>query len=85
MLICINFCSETSVLAELFASTGQLTALVISLQKRLNAALKVVAKNSSVSAFDNQEGYELTALGQQFVHYAMTDLPLRIEFKSEAE
>ncbi len=38
-----------------------------------------------VSAFDNQEGYELTALGQQFVHYAMTDLPLRIEFKSEAE
>ena len=38
-----------------------------------------------VSAFDNQEGYELTALGQQFVHYAMTDLPLRIEFKDEAE
>lgn len=38
---------------------------------------------SLVSAFDNQEGYELTALGQQFVHYAMTDLPLRIEFKKE--
>lgn len=35
-----------------------------------------------VSAFDENEGYDLTALGQQFVHYAMTDLPLRIEFVS---
>ena len=33
-----------------------------------------------VSAFDNVEGYELTELGKQFVHYAMTDLPLKIEF-----
>jgi len=32
-----------------------------------------------VSAFDESESYELTELGQQFVHYAMTDLPLRIE------
>lgn len=32
-----------------------------------------------VSAFDVSEPYELTELGQQFVHYAMTDLPLRIE------
>ncbi len=38
-----------------------------------------------VSAFDVQEGYELTALGQQFVHYAMTDLPLKIEFASDTE
>lgn len=38
-----------------------------------------------VSAFDEQEGYELTALGQQFVHYAMTDLPLKIEFASDTE
>lgn len=38
-----------------------------------------------VSAFDVEEGYELTALGQQFVHYAMTDLPLRIEFATGAE
>ncbi len=36
-----------------------------------------------VSAFDKKEGYDLTALGQQFVHYAMTDLPLKIEFTSE--
>lgn len=33
------------------------------------------------SAFDEEELYELTSLGQQFVHYAMTDLPLRIEMK----
>lgn len=34
------------------------------------------------SAFDEEELYELTELGQQFVHYAMTDLPLRIEYKN---
>ena len=39
----------------------------------------------SVSAFDENEGYELTGLGQQFVHYAMSDLPLRIEFSAEPE
>lgn len=38
-----------------------------------------------VSAFDDSEGYELTGLGQQFVHYAMSDLPLRIKFNTEDE
>lgn len=38
-----------------------------------------------VSAFDETEGYDLTGLGQQFVHYAMSELPPRIEFKSETE
>lgn len=38
-----------------------------------------------VSAFDEEEQYELTDLGQQFIHYAMTDLPVRIEFKNETE
>lgn len=33
-----------------------------------------------VSAFDNNERYELTELGQQFVHYAMSDIPPRLEF-----
>jgi hypothetical protein len=33
------------------------------------------------SAFDEEEQYELTALGEQFVHYAMTDLPPKLEFK----
>jgi hypothetical protein len=37
------------------------------------------------SAFDREEKYELTDLGQQFVHYAMTDLPLKIEYKPEKE
>jgi len=37
-----------------------------------------------VSAFDEEEGYELTELGRQFVHYAMTDLPPRIEFSGDA-
>ena len=30
-----------------------------------------------ISAFDDEEQYELTELGQQFVHYAMTDLPVQ--------
>jgi hypothetical protein len=34
------------------------------------------------SAFEDTKGYELTDLGQQFVHYAMTDLPPRIAFSS---
>lgn len=38
-----------------------------------------------VSAFDTNEGYELTELGQQFVHYAMTDLPSRITFHTEKD
>jgi hypothetical protein len=32
------------------------------------------------SAFDDTESYELTQLGQQFVHYAMTDLPLKLNY-----
>ena len=32
-----------------------------------------------VSAFDNVEEYELTELGEQFVHYAMNELVPRIE------
>lgn len=38
-----------------------------------------------VSAFDEKEGYDLTELGQQFIHYAMSDLPLRIKFDSTIE
>jgi hypothetical protein len=37
------------------------------------------------SAFDEEDGYDLTELGRQFVHYAMTELPPKIEFKSGAE
>ena len=35
------------------------------------------------SAFDEEDLYELTEIGKQFVHYAMTDLPLKIDFKTE--
>jgi hypothetical protein len=37
------------------------------------------------SAFDDEDSYELTELGKQFVHYAMTDLPLKIEYKPQEE
>lgn len=37
------------------------------------------------SAFDEEDSYELTELGKQFVHYAMTDLPLKIEYKPQNE
>lgn len=30
-------------------------------------------------AFDDSEGYELKKLGEEFVHYAMTDLVQRSE------
>jgi hypothetical protein len=49
-------------------------------------AKKGPASSTLKSAFDDEEQYELTKLGQQFVHYAMTDLPLKIEFDpSQAE
>ncbi|PWB89867.1 hypothetical protein C5688_13590 [Methylocystis sp. MitZ-2018] len=34
------------------------------------------------SAFDDSEQYELTALGEQFVHYAMTELSIKIAHQS---
>lgn len=34
-----------------------------------------------VSAFDEEEGYELTALGAQFVHYAMNDITPKIAYE----
>jgi hypothetical protein len=43
------------------------------------------APTTMESAFEDTKGYELTELGQQFVHYAMTDLPLRIEFKQNTD
>jgi hypothetical protein len=38
---------------------------------------------SLVSAFDEEEKYELTELGQQFVHYAMTEITARVAFKTD--
>lgn len=45
------------------------------------------APSSSVltSAFDDGKQYELTALGQQFVHYAMTEVTVKITYQPHAE
>ncbi|KAB2700316.1 hypothetical protein F9K79_05325 [Ochrobactrum sp. Kaboul] len=40
-----------------------------------------MASTTHKSAFDDVEGYELTALGNQFVHYAMTDVPIKLQFQ----
>ena len=32
------------------------------------------------SAFDDSESYDLTALGQQFVHYAMNEVTVKIAY-----
>jgi hypothetical protein len=37
------------------------------------------------SAFDDDESYELTQLGQQFVHYAMTELPIKLTYAPDNE
>ena len=49
-------------------------------RRRTHAPLSTTVE----SAFEDTKGYELTELGQQFVHYAMTDLPARIEFHQSA-
>jgi hypothetical protein len=35
------------------------------------------------SAFDDDEAYELTSLGEQFVHYAMTEVPPKLGFSAQ--
>jgi hypothetical protein len=37
------------------------------------------------SAFDGEEQYELTALGDQFVHYAMNELTVKIAYSPNSE
>lgn len=44
-----------------------------------------VASNRVASAFEDDKPYILTELGEQFVHYAMTDIPIKLEFFSEDE
>lgn len=43
------------------------------------------ASQKMKSAFDRNEKYELSGLGQQFVHYAMTELPPKIEYDPTQE
>lgn len=39
-------------------------------------------RNTLESAFDNTKLYELTELGKQFVHYAMSDISTKLEYKT---
>ncbi|MER8929181.1 hypothetical protein [Mesorhizobium sp. M0767] len=43
------------------------------------------APRTAKSAFDEVEPYELTDLGQQFVHYAMTEIVAKIEFQESGD
>lgn len=52
------------------------------LQKQRHVPQRTYGTKVMKSAFDESESYELTKLGDQFVHYAMTDLPIKIEFQS---
>ena len=44
---------------------------------------QIHSSNTMKSAFDQDELYVLTKLGKQFIHYAMTDLPLKIKFSMD--
>lgn len=44
---------------------------------------KGTATKTVTSAFDREDPYELTAMGKQFVHYAMSDLPPKLGFEAE--
>lgn len=68
---------------------------IVRQHREVNYAGQFIAKNpvkrstssgtkTTVSAFDMEEQYELTELGAQFVHYAMTDLPLKVEYRYSA-
>lgn len=54
----------------------------IAKQQRKQPTVPKGMRRTMKSAFDDEEEYELTALGQQFVHYTVTDLPPKIEFKN---
>lgn len=41
------------------------------------------ASRTMKSAFDDEKGYELTALGRQFVHYAMNEITPKLEYQRE--
>lgn len=55
------------------------------IQKLPQKRAKGSGRKPPVSAFDDNEGYDLTGLGSQFVHYAMSELPPKIEFKPEED
>ncbi len=50
------------------------------IKKTTRPVAKGTGSRTMASAFDNSDGYELTDLGSQFVHYAMTEITARIAF-----
>lgn len=50
------------------------------MQKKTSSSERILE-----SAFDEEDLYELSELGQQFVHYAMTELPLKIGYIFQEE
>jgi hypothetical protein len=50
------------------------------LRKSAQRHRRGAAPSTVESAFEDTKGYELTELGVQFVHYAMTDLPPKVGF-----
>ena len=54
----------------------------ISLKQAQRRPKGTFATRIAKSAFDDIEGYELTELGSQFVHYAMSELTPKIGFAS---
>jgi hypothetical protein len=53
--------------------------------KKKNSGRRNSSSTTMKSAFDEADAYELTELGQQFVHYAMNELTLRIDFRKNHE
>ncbi|WP_248309983.1 hypothetical protein [Bosea sp. WAO] len=49
--------------------------------KRRSTPVRHANNRQLKSAFDETEAYELTALGKQFVHYAMTELTVKIQYQ----
>lgn len=50
------------------------------IKRQTKPAPKGQGSKTMESAFDSEKGYELTELGKQFVHYAMTEITVRITF-----
>ena len=52
--------------------------------KKRAGGKKSSADQHMKSAFDDEKFYELTALGRQFVHYAMTEVPAKLAYHPDA-
>jgi hypothetical protein len=53
-------------------------------KQRVRAARRGTGQRVMKSAFDDSEDYFLTSLGQQFVHYAMNGLTVKITYQAAA-